>query len=184
MKGLKTIYICSNCSYHTPKWMGKCPSCSQWNTLVEDVINTAPEENVPKRKSMIAQNGGNNHAISYNDLEIPEYIRSVTGLGELDRVLGGGLVHGSVVLISGEPGIGKSTLLMQISECLGESRKVLYISGEESGGQLKLRAKRLGVSGKNLFILTETCEVNFIILLTLQVRPLRHPEVYNVFKGT
>lgn len=156
MKGLKTIYICSNCSYHSPKWMGKCPSCSKWNTFVEDVIDTSPQEiSVPKRRSMIAGNG-ENHALSYNELEIPEYIRSVTGLSELDRVLGGGLVHGSVVLISGEPGIGKSTLLMQISECLGEMRKVLYISGEESGGQLKLRAKRLGVSGKNLFVLTET----------------------------
>jgi len=154
MKGLKTIYICSNCSYHTPKWMGKCPSCSQWNTFVEDVIGNEPEETGAKRKSMVS--GGDNRALSYAELEIPEYIRSGTGLEELDRVLGGGLVHGSVVLISGEPGIGKSTLLMQISECLGANRRVLYISGEESGGQLKLRAKRLGVSGKNLYVLTET----------------------------
>ena len=155
MKGLKTVYICSNCTYHSPKWMGKCPSCNQWNTFVEDVISTSPEETAtPKRKSMISST--ENRAISYSDLEIPEYIRSQTGLSELDRVLGGGLVHGSVVLISGEPGIGKSTLLMQICECLGANKKVLYISGEESGGQLKLRAKRLGVSGKNLFVLTET----------------------------
>ena len=156
MKGLKTVFICSSCSYHSAKWMGKCPSCSKWNTFVEDVIDTSPEDPAPKRKSMISASSGTNHAISYSELEIPEYIRSGTGLCELDRVLGGGLVHGSVVLISGEPGIGKSTLLMQISECLGESRKVLYISGEESGGQLKLRAKRLGVSGKNLYVLTET----------------------------
>jgi len=156
MKGLKTIFICSNCSYHSPKWMGKSPSCNKWNTFVEDVISTSSEQPEPKRKSMLSGVSGENHAISYNDLEIPDYIRSGTGLAELDRVLGGGLVHGSVVLISGEPGIGKSTLLMQISECLGESRKVLYISGEESGGQLKLRAKRLGVSGKNLYVLTET----------------------------
>ncbi|MBR2335950.1 MAG: DNA repair protein RadA [Clostridia bacterium] len=155
MKGLKTVYICSNCTYHSPKWMGKCPSCNQWNTFVEDVISTSPEETAtPKRKSMISST--ENRAISYSDLEIPEYIRSQTGLSELDRVLGGGLVHGSVVLISGEPGIGKSTLLMQICECLGANKKVLYISGEESGGQLKLRAKRLGVSGRNLFVLTET----------------------------
>ena len=155
MKGLKTVYICSNCNYKSPKWMGKCPSCNQWNTLVEDVISTAPEEVAVRRKSM-SGTGIDNRAISYADLEIPEYIRSVTGLDELDRVLGGGLVHGSVVLISGEPGIGKSTLLMQISECLGSNKRVLYISGEESGGQIKLRAKRLGVSGNNLFILTET----------------------------
>ena len=156
MKGLKTIYICSNCSYHSPKWMGKCPSCNQWNTMVEDVINTAPDEPAAKRKSMSGTLGADNHAISYDELVIPDYIRSKTGLDELDRVLGGGLVHGSVVLISGEPGIGKSTLLMQISECLGANKRVLYISGEESGGQIKLRAKRLGVSGKNLYILTET----------------------------
>ena len=156
MKGLKTIYICSECNYHSPKWMGKCPSCNQWNTLVEDVINIAPEEPQSKRKSLSAISGTDNHAMSYDSLEIPDYIRSGTGLEELDRVLGGGLVHGSVVLISGEPGIGKSTLLMQISECLGANRRVLYITGEESGGQIKLRAKRLGVSGKNLFILTET----------------------------
>ena len=150
MKGLKTIYICSNCGYKTPKWLGKCPSCNQWNTLVEDVISTAEEAPVSKRRSLAAMSGTNNVALSYDELEIPDYIRSVTGLCELDRVLGGGLVHGSVVLISGEPGIGKSTLLMQICECLGQNKKVLYISGEESGGQIKLRAKRLGVSGKNL----------------------------------
>ena len=95
-------------------------------------------------------------AIAYNDLTLPDFIRSETGLGELDRVLGGGLVHSSVVLLSGEPGIGKSTLLLQISDSLGQSRKVLYISGEESYGQLKLRAQRLGIRGNNLYILTET----------------------------
>ena len=109
-------------------------------------------------------------AVSYNELEIPDYIRSKTGLGELDRVLGGGLVHGSVVLISGEPGIGKSTLLMQISDALGQSKRVLYVSGEESGGQLKLRAKRLGVLGKNLYILTET-NIENIIEQTDKIKP-------------
>ena len=146
MKGLKTIFICSNCSYHSPKWMGKCPSCSKWNTFVEDVINTAPEEtSIPKRKSMLASNT-ENRAISYNELEIPEYIRSGTGLSELDRVLGGGLVHGSVVLISGEPGIGKSTLLMQISECLGESRKL----GFKTGGKNR---KSHNLDKTNVFLL-------------------------------
>ncbi len=155
MKGLKTIYICSECGYKTPKWLGKCPACNRWNTLVEDVISTVEEAPTQKRKSLSAS-VGNNTTVAYHELEIPEYIRSGTGLCELDRVLGGGLVHGSVVLISGEPGIGKSTLLMQICECLGQNKKVLYISGEESGGQIKLRAQRLGVSGKNLYILTET----------------------------
>ena len=170
MKGLKTIYICSNCSYHSPKWMGKCPSCNQWNTMIEDVINTSPDEPMTKRKSLSGSIGTDNHAISYDELEIPDYIRSKTGLDELDRVLGGGLVHGSVVLISGEPGIGKSTLLMQISECLGSNKRVLYISGEESGGQIKLRAKRLGVSGKNLFIFTET-NLDLILKESDKIKP-------------
>ena len=151
MKGLKTVYICSECQHQTVKWMGKCPSCNNWNTFVEDVIDLdeqSGKEKAKRRSPM--QSSKNNNAVSYNELEIPDYIRSGTGLSELDRVLGGGLVHGSVVLISGEPGIGKSTLLMQISDCLGQSRRVLYVSGEESGGQFKLRAKRLGVLGKNL----------------------------------
>lgn len=111
-----------------------------------------------------------NRAVGFADLEIPAYMRQNTGLGELDRVLGGGLVHGSVVLLSGEPGIGKSTLLMQICDVLGETRRVLYVSGEESGGQLKLRAKRLGVRGTNLFILTET-NIEKILAETDRVKP-------------
>ena len=156
MKGLKTFYVCSECEYKTPKWMGKCPSCGAWNAFVEDVeeIASASAKTAPKRVSIVPT--GDGRAVGFRELEIPAYMRQNTGLGELDRVLGGGLVHGSVVLLSGEPGIGKSTLLMQICDALGASRRVLYISGEESGGQLKLRAQRLGISGENLFILTET----------------------------
>lgn len=156
MKGLKTVYICSECEYKSPKWIGKCPSCGAWNSFVEDVEQTvSPTATSPKRASMIPSSG-ENRAVGFRDLNIPEYMRQRTGLNELDRVLGGGLVHGSVVLLSGEPGIGKSTLLMQICDALGRSKRVLYVSGEESGGQLKLRAKRLGLEGENLFILTET----------------------------
>ncbi len=171
MKGLKTVFICSECQHQTVKWMGKCPSCGKWNTFVEDVIDTRAEEkqSETKRRSPISITKGGS-AISYNELQIPDYIRSKTGLNELDRVLGGGLVHGSVVLISGEPGIGKSTLLMQISDALGQSKKVLYVSGEESGGQLKLRAKRLGVIGHNLYILTET-NIENIIEQTDKIKP-------------
>ena len=153
MKGLKTVYICSECEYSSAKWLGKCPKCSAWNSFVEDVINTEPQTAQKKRTSISAF--GENSVHDFKTLEIPEYIRTNTGLGELDRVLGGGLVSGSVVLLSGEPGIGKSTILLQISDALGSSHKVLYVSGEESEGQLKLRAKRLKTIGNNLYILTE-----------------------------
>ncbi len=156
MKGLKTVYICSECQYTSPKWMGKCTSCGAWNSFVEDVISTAKQESVPSARRTLTARMGERRAVPYRELEMPSYIRTATGLGELDRVLGGGLVLGSVVLLAGEPGIGKSTLLMQISDIVGTRRKVLYISGEESDGQLKLRAERLGVRGDNLSILTET----------------------------
>lgn len=170
MKGLKTVYICSDCEYKTSKWMGKCPNCGAWNTFVEDVEQAPAAAPLPKRVQMIASVAGENQAVGFTELEVPQYMRQSTGRGELDRVLGGGLVHGSVVLLAGEPGIGKSTLLMQICDALGESRKVLYVSGEESGGQLKLRANRLGVDGKNLFILTETNMEN-ILKETDKVKP-------------
>ena len=169
MKGLKTFYICTECEYKTPKWLGKCPKCGAWNSFAEDVEEVASATSVPpKRISMIPT--GDNRAVGFRELEIPEYMRQNTGLGELDRVLGGGLVHGSVVLISGEPGIGKSTLLMQICDALGVTRRVLYISGEESGGQLKLRAGRLGIVGTNLFILTET-NIEKILQETDKIKP-------------
>ncbi len=170
MKGLKTIYICSECEYKTPKWMGKCPQCGAWNSFVEDVEEIASKTpSAPaKRVSMLSL--GDNKAVGFHDLAVPEYMRQNTGLQELDRVLGGGLVHGSVVLLSGEPGIGKSTLLMQICDALGANRRVLYISGEESGGQLKLRAKRLGILGTNLFILTET-NIEKILEETDRIKP-------------
>lgn len=152
MKAPKTYYICSECGYKSAKWLGKCPTCGAWNTLEEET--EAPAAVNVTRTNAIGIS--DNHAVTFSELEIPDYMRDTTGLCELDRVLGGGLVTGSVVLLSGEPGIGKSTLLMQISDALGESRRVLYVSGEESGGQLKMRAKRLGVGGKSLYILTET----------------------------
>ena len=157
MKGTKTIYICYECEYQSPKWMGKCPGCGAWNSFVEDVVAIPSATKGGSSLSRLSVSvGKENHATAFDQLELPTYMRFVTGMEELDRVLGGGLVHGSVVLLSGEPGIGKSTLLMQICDALGESRRVLYVSGEESGGQLKLRAKRLGVVGNSLFILTES----------------------------
>ena len=155
MKGTKTVYICSECEYESPKWLGKCPKCGEWNSFVEDVVEKQTAATTASRRTAVI-NSGNNKASKFSELEAPEYIRSTTGINELDRVLGGGLVTGSVVLLSGEPGIGKSTLLLQICDCLGKDRSVLYVSGEESSGQLKLRAQRLSVTGKNLYILTET----------------------------
>ena len=170
MKGIKTVYICSECEYESPKWLGKCPKCGTWNSFVEDVVerSVGSASITPRRTSVI--NSGNNKAERFNELSTPEYIRFSTGLGELDRVLGGGLVKGSVVLLSGEPGVGKSTLLLQICDTLGNDRSVLYVSGEESSGQLKLRAERLSVRGSNLYILTET-NIENILSEAVKIKP-------------
>lgn len=146
----KTVYVCSECDYQSPKWLGKCPSCKQWNTMVEETYQKPKEAKNP-RDVVISDFS---EPVLFKDMEMPSYIRSGTGIGELDRVLGGGIVHGSVILLAGEPGIGKSTLLMQI--CSKIKSKILYVSGEESKGQLKLRGDRLKISGDNTYFLTET----------------------------
>ena len=169
MKGLKTVYICSECTARSPKWMGKCPTCGAWNSFVEDVEDLGAKEAPTARRALTAREG-KHMAVPFREMEMPSYIRTATGLGELDRVLGGGLVLGSVVLLAGEPGIGKSTLLMQISDIVGKRRRVLYVSGEESDGQLKLRAERLGVQGENLSILTET-NIEHILEEISRVKP-------------
>ena len=150
MKAPKMVFTCSECGYQSIKWLGKCPDCNAWNSFVEETYT---------EKTSNAVNGKNeakNVAEKFTELEMPTYIRTKTGMGELDRVLGGGLVASSVVLLSGEPGIGKSTLLLQICSELGRERRVLYISGEESKGQLKMRADRLGITGDSIYLLTET----------------------------
>ena len=160
----KTVYVCSECDYQSPKWLGKCPSCKSWNTFVEETYTPTPEPK-NKRVSIITESA---EAVRFEDMEMPEYIRSGTGIGELDRVLGGGIVSGSVILLAGEPGIGKSTLLMQI--CSKMPTKVLYVSGEESTGQLKLRATRLEIEGANTYFMTET-NVDNIISQTDKIKP-------------
>ena len=147
MKGQKTRFVCSECGAVSITWKGKCVECGAWNSFEEELIKAEFAKNT-KISSY-------NKAEKFAELVMPDYIRSKTGMGELDRVLGGGLVSGSVVLLSGEPGIGKSTLLLQICSKLSDNRCVLYISGEESKGQLKMRAQRLGISSDTLYLLTE-----------------------------
>lgn len=151
MAKAKMVFFCTTCGNETPKWQGKCPACGSWNTLIEHIEKPTP---VGKTKSSPA--GISRSAQSIREIDCDNEIRFSTGMGELDRVLGGGAVAGSLVLVGGAPGIGKSTLLLQICNCLCSSRTVLYISGEESERQLKMRGMRLGVSPENLYILSET----------------------------
>lgn len=147
---IKSVYICSECGYESAKWYGKCPSCGEWNTLNEEIKDySKPTNTVSKIASYTP-------AIGIKEINTNDETRYKTGLCELDRVLGGGIVKGSLVLLGGDPGIGKSTILLQICEYLGNNMKILYVSGEESKRQLKLRATRLGVNSDNLYILTQT----------------------------
>lgn len=147
----KTLFYCTECGNETPKWAGRCNVCGAWNSIVEQ-----PEEKKPAGKGRLLANMRTVKAESITDLSSDEEIRFSTGMGELDRVLGGGAVKGSLVLVGGAPGIGKSTLMLQICKKLGQQFRVLYISGEESVHQLKLRAKRLQVESENLYVLSET----------------------------
>lgn len=153
MKSPKEVYVCSECDFQSPKWYGQCPSCSAWNTFQKETYQ-------PPAAAGAVKSGhrpkSREKAIPFSEMEAVDCNRMLTGIGELDRVLGGGLVLGSAVLLAGEPGIGKSTMLMQLCGRAGREYKILYISGEESRGQLKLRAKRLGVETADVLVLTET----------------------------
>lgn len=151
MAKARTVFFCTNCGNETPKWMGKCPGCGAFNTMQEHV-----EKPVAVGKAVVSPLGGGRKPQAINDVSTDDEIRFFTGMQELDRVLGGGAVAGSLVLVGGAPGIGKSTLLLQICQQIGKQRSVLYISGEESERQLKLRAARLRVEGEGLMILSET----------------------------
>ena len=152
MAKAKTHFVCQSCGYQAPKWLGRCPGCQEWNTFVEERV---VEEKVPERDLL----GLEAEAVPMPITEImgEERGRLQTGFGEFDRVLGGGIVFGSVVLVGGDPGIGKSTLLLQVMNCLAlKEKKVLYVSGEESLQQTKMRAERLGISSDQLFVVSET----------------------------
>ena len=148
----KTIWYCTECGNEFAKWQGKCPSCGAWNTIVEQPVESSPARSVASR------NTGRpvSHPVAIKDVETTEEIRFPTGMRELDRVLGGGAVRGSLVLVGGAPGIGKSTLMLQICGYLCQSAKVLYVSGEESKRQVKLRAERLHVQSDDLYLMSET----------------------------
>ena len=152
MAKAKTIFVCSNCGYESAKWLGKCPACNEWNSFYEEKVANASstsggKSSVSKEKSMPRK---------LKEVEGIEMARTSTGIGELDRVLGGGLVKGSLVLVGGEPGIGKSTLILQLCDKVKGEGKVLYVSGEESAEQVKIRADRLNINNDDLLFLGET----------------------------
>ncbi len=165
----KTSYKCCDCGYETVKWLGKCPDCGEWNTLEEQVIIS--ETLKSNKHNMVTKADISNITIStINDLEISDEDRYDTGIGELNRVLGSGIVKGSVVLLSGDPGIGKSTILLQMSANLSQTSKVLYITGEESPRQIKLRAVRLGVNGERLYVAAAT-DIEQVITAIDTIKP-------------
>lgn len=147
----KTVFYCTSCGNETMKWQGRCPACGQWNTIVEH--KTAP---AVKTKGVMQKSGAIRTAKTLSEVDTADEVRFSTGMEELDRVLGGGAVRGSLVLVGGAPGIGKSTLLLQLCAYVAKNLTVLYVSGEESETQLKMRAVRLGVKGEQLYVLSET----------------------------
>ncbi|HZT57735.1 MAG TPA: DNA repair protein RadA [Pyrinomonadaceae bacterium] len=154
-KAAGTVYVCQNCGHQSRKWLGKCPDCGEWNSLVEERarVTTAP-------KGMAARGGFRLREVKpvrFGEIESQDDARVSSGIGEFDRVLGGGIVPGSLILIGGDPGIGKSTLLLQVADKLSaQAARVLYVSGEESERQIKMRGERLGIEAENLYLLPET----------------------------
>ena len=162
-KDVQTAFVCQQCGAHSPKWVGRCPSCDGWNTYVEERI-------VAQVKGRATRARAPRKPVALDDVSVDDASRLVTGIGELDRVLGGGIVSGSLVLLGGDPGIGKSSLLMQTSAAIGARGTVLYVSGEESAAQVKLRARRFGIDGKGILILAET-DLDTVIESIRETRP-------------
>ena len=146
-KTAKIVYVCQSCAFSSPKWLGRCPGCEAWNSFAEERADVGPSHSLTMVPS-----------VSYGEIEMSDFPRMSSGSEEFDRVLGGGIVPGSLVLLGGEPGVGKSTLLLQVAEGLSaRGMKVLYVAGEESLQQIKLRGERIGVAGSKLFLSCETC---------------------------
>ena len=159
----KTVFVCNNCGYESPKWMGKCPACGEWNSFFEEKVITSKSGSGKTNKERVKP-------IELSKIEGKETTRVSTGFDELDRVLGGGLVNGSLVLLGGEPGIGKSTIILQICNKIKTEGKVLYVSGEESAEQVKIRADRLNVKNDNLLFLSET-DIHIVEEEIEQIKP-------------
>jgi DNA repair protein RadA/Sms len=165
-KNAPTIFVCQECGYQAPKWMGKCPDCEKWDTLVEQTAEKSRHAGATARYSLIQ-----NDPVPMNSIQLNDDNRMLTGINEFDRVLGGGLVYGSLVLIGGDPGIGKSTLMLQALNGLALSQhRVLYVSGEESVNQISLRSKRLGTSSSELFVVSEV-ELESIFQMVDRLKP-------------
>lgn len=150
MAKTKTVFVCNSCGYESTKWLGKCPACNEWNSFYEEKISTSNSSSFSSKSNKVST------PRKLKEVEGLEAARNSTGIGELDRVLGGGLVRGSLVLVGGEPGIGKSTLILQLCDKMQGEGKVLYVSGEESAEQVKIRADRLGIQNEDLLFLGET----------------------------
>lgn len=162
----KTIFVCSECGNESSKWLGKCPACNSWNTFYEQkVVETKSSGRNASNAEKI-----NNKPQTLNSYQAKETIRTSTGFNELDRVLGGGLVKGSLVLLGGEPGIGKSTLILQICDKIQGEGKVLYVSGEESAEQIKMRADRLGINNDDILFLGET-DIDIVNQAIIDINP-------------
>ena len=154
MAKVKTAYFCNNCGAESARWLGKCPQCGQWNTLVEEVVRETKQKGTA---SYAPVDKAATKPVALADIKTEDSPRISTGYGEIDRVLGGGIVPGALILLGGDPGIGKSTILLQVSGKIADTHgKVLYASGEESQMQLKLRAERLGIQGQNLAVMADT----------------------------
>ena len=162
-KSEKTVFVCNECGYESAKWMGKCPSCNSWNTFFEQKVETITENGLKKIKEK-------NEPKALNLFKGQEVARTSTGFNELDRVLGGGIVKGSLILLGGEPGIGKSTLILQLCNKINGEGKVLYVSGEESAEQIKLRADRLGINNDDILFLGET-DISVINETIKEIKP-------------
>ena len=158
-----TIFVCSNCGNESPKWFGKCPACNEWNTCYEEKQNNTKTNGKTKNKETV-------EPMKLNSISKQEIKRTSTGFEELDRVLGGGLVKGSLTLLGGEPGIGKSTLILQICDKVKGEGKVLYVSGEESAEQIKIRADRLGINNEDILFLGET-DISIIEDSIIKMKP-------------